>query len=132
MKWVGCGECDLSFPCHEGKQRCIRLPVQDIIHICSCKRAYKVVDAAFLPQGTMHNPVAAFERNRQEPEIGDQMRVEMKAKKGEDLRRGCSQLTLKADGEKERQLLARLGERLHSEGFFDRLSEFIEGDRRER
>ena len=23
--WVGCGECDCEFPCHEGEARCIRL-----------------------------------------------------------------------------------------------------------
>lgn len=24
-KWIGCGECDTCFDCHEGKTRCIRL-----------------------------------------------------------------------------------------------------------
>jgi hypothetical protein len=24
--WQGCGECDCEFPCHDGKERCIRLP----------------------------------------------------------------------------------------------------------
>lgn len=28
MIWAGCGECDVSFPCHNGQQRCIRLPAQ--------------------------------------------------------------------------------------------------------
>lgn len=26
--WKGCGECDCSFPCHNGEARCIRLPQQ--------------------------------------------------------------------------------------------------------
>ena len=26
--WVGCGECDVSFSCHNGESRCIRLPKQ--------------------------------------------------------------------------------------------------------
>jgi len=26
LSWTGCGECDHSFPCNEGQQRCIRLP----------------------------------------------------------------------------------------------------------
>jgi hypothetical protein len=26
INWIGCGECDCSFDCHEGKSRCIRLP----------------------------------------------------------------------------------------------------------
>lgn len=25
LQWLGCGECDCSFSCHEGQQRCIRL-----------------------------------------------------------------------------------------------------------
>lgn len=25
-QWVGCGECDCSFPCFDGKEKCIRLP----------------------------------------------------------------------------------------------------------
>ena len=28
--WVGCGECDCAFPCHEGKARCIRLAADTI------------------------------------------------------------------------------------------------------
>lgn len=23
--WVGCGECDIAFPCYNGQQRCLRL-----------------------------------------------------------------------------------------------------------
>lgn len=25
--WTGCGECDVSFQCHDGERRCIRLPL---------------------------------------------------------------------------------------------------------
>ena len=25
MAWTGCGECDVAFPCHMGKQYCLRL-----------------------------------------------------------------------------------------------------------
>lgn len=26
QRWIGCGNCDPEFPCHEGRTRCIRLP----------------------------------------------------------------------------------------------------------
>lgn len=26
--WVGCGDCDCSFPCNNGEARCIRLPLE--------------------------------------------------------------------------------------------------------
>ena len=28
VAWAGCGECDCIFPCHDGKARCLRLPLQ--------------------------------------------------------------------------------------------------------
>lgn len=29
MLWAGCGECDVAFLCHNGKQHCIRLHAQN-------------------------------------------------------------------------------------------------------
>ena len=26
--WTGCGDCDCSFPCHNGETRCIRMPLK--------------------------------------------------------------------------------------------------------
>ncbi len=33
VAWVGCGECDCAFACHEGKARCIRLEPSDMVAV---------------------------------------------------------------------------------------------------
>jgi hypothetical protein len=36
--WIGCGECDSSFPCHEGAARCTRLPAKPVLGVALARR----------------------------------------------------------------------------------------------
>lgn len=29
--WIGCGECDVAFPCCNGRERCIRTPAPQVV-----------------------------------------------------------------------------------------------------